>query len=727
MNFAIPVVLRLGRNLFLLVLAFGLLVIAGCDQASVTDSNVAVPSEQEATSGAIDGLSSSSEEVPEVTRFELGLQAQGSLKPGKPVQITVKVYSALPTKQANLKLFLPAVAALQNSQGSRQPVLPRGKPIPTQGSWSQGIGQGQSLQRQTTIRIKEPGYYQVIASAIAESDEALTEDGQRIRNSTTRDLWLWIDEDGGKVTEEFDRSLFPKNARKQPGPLTLKSELPKIGIASQSSDANLQRNSSSGSTTIYVNYVNQTSGVLEPLMGARVRYTTYDGRGRQVRNSTEVIGSDGTVTIPCYSDEYYGSGTYTGTIHVQDNYRLRIYHPQTSSDRVGSFSGEFATDCGQQIPVRAAYKMSHVFMTMSETIENSRSFFQEERGKMHTHLEWDVENSYYCGPIFDPLEPWCSDGGDDTIVIMDTFGSDDPGDTDVGGLGGDFTVAHEYGHAVHEKALGGNEGGCSEPHSVPEAISLQCAYSEGFADYHAAAVGFPGYYYFESTYADESDDGSIIEGAVAAFLFDLTDPANESHDNVDYPGSYVADVIKTCEVDGDRADGIDHLIACFQREIPSYAGYFETRDDPPSSFSESASEPSGWNHTDIIKLWRENLYREDYDGSPPPPSLTVDLSGPTYLDEGEYGTWTASPSGGSGSYDYAWEVRQTPSSSWYNVCGSGSSCSWGKDLINESLNARIRVTVSSGGESSGASMSFAVNNNGGGGGCNGVATNKICK
>ena len=90
-------------------------------------------------------------------------------------------------------------------------------------------------------------------------------------------------------------------------------------------------------------------------------YTVYDGLGRERRSSTEVIDDNGNVTIPCYSDDIHGSGSYSGTIHAQDNYRLRVYHPQTESDVVGSFSGEFATDCGQQIPVRSAYKMSHVF------------------------------------------------------------------------------------------------------------------------------------------------------------------------------------------------------------------------------------------------------------------------------------------------------------------------------------------------------------------------------
>jgi hypothetical protein len=41
-----------------------------------------------------------------------------------------------------------------------------------------------------------------------------------------------------------------------------------------------------------------------------------------------------------------------------------------------------------------------------------------------------------------------------------------------------------------------------------------------------------------TVYDDDGDpnDGSIIEGAVAAFFYDITDPANEPQDNVEYPG-----------------------------------------------------------------------------------------------------------------------------------------------------------------------------------------------
>ena len=531
------------------------------------------------------------------------------------------------------------------------------------------------------------------------------------------------------MTETFDRSLFPDGARQQPGPLTMKDELPKLPMTSTSSSYQNTESKITGVTTIQVKYMNEITQTLELLSGARVSYTVYDGLGRERSSSTEVVDDNGNVTIPCYSDDIHGSGSYSGTIHVQDNYRLRVYHPQTGSDVVGSFSGEFATDCGQQIPVQASFKMSHVFKRMSQTISKSRSFFQEQRGKIDVHIEWDVDNSFYCGSLPPFISPWCSDGGDDVIVIKDRPGADGYPDSHIGGPYGDFVVAHEYGHAMHAKALGGNvaSGECPSPHYLDGAHNLQCAFSEGFANYHGAVGVKNGNIYVNDFEQNEfypavrgggdPDDGSIIEGAVAAFLWDLTDPSNESHDGADYPGSYVADIIKTCKTDGSRANGVDHLIACFQRQIPSYSGYFDTRSSSPSSFSESATEPGSWNRTDVKALWRKNLYGENYDGPP----LTVSVSDPVNLDEGEQGTWTASTNLSGASY--TWFADE--GAGWFQI-GTGSSVTWGKDFISSTITVDIKVEAVKGSETASAQTSVIINNNDGGGGCNGVTPNQIC-
>jgi len=148
---------------------------------------------------------------------------------------------------------------------------------------------------------------------------------------------------------------------------------------------------------------------------------------------------------------------------------------------------------------------------------------------------------------------------DDKIVICNTDIWDDFGI---------FTQAHEYGHAFHEKALGGNTGGTS----------------------------------FE---------GSLIEAAYAAFLYDLTDNVSEVRDSISAPGSYVGDLIRTCQaryVNWIRANGPDLIAYCAENAI-NPATYFTTR-VPPSSYLESASESGGWSGTRVHDNWTWNMYEK---------------------------------------------------------------------------------------------------------------------
>lgn len=115
---------------------------------------------------------------------------------------------------------------------------------------------------------------------------------------------------------------------------------------------------------------------------------------------------------------------------------------------------------------------------------------------------------------------------------------------------------------------------------------------------------------------ENGGDGAIQEGAVAAVFWDITDASNESHDALDAPGSYVASVVKSCEVreSGSWIDrnGIDHLVYCFENvvdsAITSNATYFPTRSTDPADQRETASEPSGWSKTRIRNIWLRNLY-----------------------------------------------------------------------------------------------------------------------
>jgi hypothetical protein len=87
----------------------------------------------------------------------------------------------------------------------------------------------------------------------------------------------------------------------------------------------------------------------------------------------------------------------------------------------------------------------------------------------------------------------------------------------------------------------------------------------------------------------------------------------ESHDVVQYPGSYVADVISGCriQVDGSsdwlRGTGVDHFVYCFQRDLDGVASYFTTRQPKPVNQNQTSgsSDPA-----QVKRLWKKNLYKK---------------------------------------------------------------------------------------------------------------------
>jgi len=203
---------------------------------------------------------------------------------------------------------------------------------------------------------------------------------------------------------------------------------------------------------------------------------------------------------------------------------------------------------------------------------------------------------------------------DSTQVVWDNFGY--------------FAQAHEYGHAIHNTALGGIPPGDPCPSAdfrVIQETSLDCAFREGFATYHAVlTVGsLARYYEVINTGAinNNSDgDGALIEGAVASFFFDLTTnyrDDEEDFDDLDLPASYLGEVIATCDVleSGSwiRGNGVDHYVYCLENEVDQEVvdspDYFPAREDDPEEQDESATEPSGWDPEKIPSLWRYNLYK----------------------------------------------------------------------------------------------------------------------
>jgi hypothetical protein len=356
---------------------------------------------------------------------------------------------------------------------------------------------------------------------------------------------------------------------------------------------------------------NGGAGAYEVLNGATYSVNiTDDQTGQIVGNEGGSIGEDGEIVICTYQ----GVG-YNGSVRLEDIYGNRVIPTDAAF-----FAGGNTQQYSGYYELIASSSTSRAFMNLLPTISGSQALLGFARPPINVNVTSSISNSYYSP-------------NDDHIYIKSTH---------VWHEWGIFTMGHEYGHAAHERALNHIEayGSCPDSHFIDRGYSLGCAWTEGFADFHGAFVrgdalilgGSDGVsdYQFEINKFYPGGDGSIVEGSVAAFLNDLIDGPNDPNsstnqldgddDSVQYPGNYLATLMRTCAVTKSfgnqwrNEDGIDDLIYCLERQVDpavrNSSTYFVTRPDSlkANSESESATEPPNWTQSAIRTLWTRNLY-----------------------------------------------------------------------------------------------------------------------
>lgn len=107
----------------------------------------------------------------------------------------------------------------------------------------------------------------------------------------------------------------------------------------------------------------------------------------------------------------------------------------------------------------------------------------------------------------------------------------------------------------------------------------------------------------------------------------------------------------------------------------------------------------GWVPFDPTVHKRGGTFEYTVIGEPGTPPLSTTLSGPSSLDSGSKGTWTANSTGGSGTLSHTWEYREPGSFTWLPASCSGSSCTL--RLFNDAgfyQQAAVKVSISRGTE-----------------------------
>lgn len=626
------------------VLLFCAGAIGGCDDALTSIT----PPAHRASSAPAGYSGPPIDEFRLEDRFTFGIDVQGSLKPGHPIHLTLRGKANFAAKDADVRLTLPEVSAAGQS-GWALVELPVGEVSKPQIQMRRAFAAGEEFRERATVTIPEPGYYFVVATAKQYSHDGLTDRPHQVTDVSTRPLWIWIDERGGRVTEQFDTTVFAPNVRQERGPRASKDKAPRV---KRKGDAYI-------TCTIYPNdpgviivqacpgtneppppppagtnthafratYDNLDQGhSFTPIPNAKIAWrVTVAGSGAVVAAGESVTDAQGNIpAIDCQ-----GTNTeriITAQVHTVDQ---RVSVRYRDIELAGTWTGV----CGGVAEIVTDPLMAHLFANLQKTVLGHANRFLDYPAKRISAGMYDDGKTYYA---YNHPEGELHFFHDGSIVW--------------GGHGA-FVAAHEYGHHYQDRYLfqyPDRNGlmrmvtsACPAKHPPENATTLGCAWGEAFADWYAVLVRgsatgrwltdlesnwsylncVPGYTLRGDVVC--SSDGSIVQGAIAAFLHDLTDQSPEAHDSHQMLPASVADAITKCQVhpksralaDYISYTGIDHLIYCWENRKPyqvefanqGWKTFFNTRpqadwpDRVLGAVLASSSDP-------FRRTWLVNLY-----------------------------------------------------------------------------------------------------------------------
>jgi hypothetical protein len=566
-----------------------LLILAACsDDIAGPDATGDVAARKQAASGA-------TPEQVAVDRFAIALDVEGSFRPGDPIDVTFAVSALYDSPAAVVALRMPDVVHARANGWSGVQMRPgmRFEPVL---EVREVMAAGSRVERRATVTIAKPGYYRIIVAADAPGASNVLATGGFIHNSAYAEAWVLIDEGGGGTTSTYEPALLGDSVAPQPGPRQLRrrSRDAAGAVPSMSSMTAL----TPGMVTGYAVYHHPITGEVLPVPGLKIESCIYDSY------EDNCYGGYDPYTDATGYFELWCPTEYTQRLDFEARYRSAAvvnYNP------IGGYQ-MWSTDCanGADGSFNLVPHEAHAFVTLNRVAAASTSLFGVSRQPVDLRF-WTENKSYYNRGW--SIGPW---GEIDHIQLS------------IGAVFTDFgffTMAHEFGHAMLHRALGGSPDipdSCKE-HDFSTVEAATCAFSEGFADYYAVAtLGEETgelFYLEHNLYYFAGQDGSRKEHSVAAFLWDLTDPANEAHDQVQYPGTYIAGILRTCDV-APKTGGyfdrnrLEHVIYCLERQVDASV---RPRFTDPWILSigfqrESAVEPPTWSRPAIRTLWMRNLY-----------------------------------------------------------------------------------------------------------------------
>ncbi len=503
-------------------------------------------------------------------RLGLDARADGGLVPEATVTLILEGVANEKLTGGKVRLVLPTTAAMGVSD------------VPVAKQWDLPMmDAGEAWRQEYSIKLPGEGYY----LAAVEVDAAAPADDMSpyVIDDSHEQIWMFVTDSGGSITRTFDESVFADSILPQPGPFQTRMRTRHTSTAGMDAGAAGASGAGGNDQDVKLKIVFQHRGSFAAA-GSRAQANFVSQSDTVGRKERQDVPPSGIVTFSCPDQGEWIEGT------------IRV--PSTTEVAADYLVGRFEAsreDCGG---TREVYTWSEYYLpwkNLNDVIPLIDRHFGYSRGpvKWRTRAMEDAGSSY--NRFYD------------RITFRKTYYSA-------------WTAAHEYGHALHNKALGGGwDAGSkctSRERRYNEPTDYLCAFKEGFADY-AGNIGAPKDLPFgnwESQHYDAANgkDGTI-EANVAALFHDLIDGGTETGDLTSYPGKYIADVFASCWVTnsaGRRShrNDVSDFVWCLEKRVDpnAHAESFPGR-DTPRSVSESADEPDDWDADDIRSTWKKNV------------------------------------------------------------------------------------------------------------------------
>ena len=541
-------------------------------------------------------------EHPTDDRLRLTISTTSSLRPNTAVELTIRGVAREAIDGGEVVLALPTRAIMDHELDTGVPE------VPAKARWDlPAMDSGDTWERTYTVPGEAAGYYGAMANAYTHGPNG----GPWLFDDVSRSAWMFVSETDGKLTRFFEDSVFPEGILPVPGPATADDTL------TSRPETRFTPHWHRDSVFVKVFYYASWRQGIKPAVAMGLYAHEYREDRKVRRNRQQGLTNEhGIVAFGCPPEGWHleGWGSLPETSYVTGKRVIRYWWADRS-------------DCGRLKTIRVSHYWYEPWRHLNVGGARVSRHLQHYR---RNPVDWHVNPAEGYTSRYNPFT--------DKITLAANFTREG---------WSLYVAAHEYGHALHHKALGGMWwfGSSCFDHWFSKVTSVRCALQEGFAAY-AGNIGSDGYYddcfeYFGDTGKPVPSPGGSrcrreapyrqkpkIEGHVAALLHDLTDGGSEPSDWTEYPGVYVAMIFKTCKVRNRywvgwtpltgniyvykwwKRTNVSNIVWCLENAIDASVHedvfpYIRT----PVDFKHKAKEyePDDWDRHDIRIVWLKNL------------------------------------------------------------------------------------------------------------------------